>query len=840
MDLPLKFVSFWYPKGVLFFFRTWKNTIAFLEEDLAVGLMFKLLFVPLFHDSSIAGRIISFFFRLFRIFWGLVAFFFVTIIYVLILVSWFGMPLWIVLASLYLKLALLYLAPLCIVGLLLFIHQTLVRSIVPIWHIKTTQDIWKSTKVVQADLDWQKLSQLPEVQSLLVNLELPNTFSSTISPVAFTTLTMQQQELVLAGVIQLAKDCEAKYITPAYFWISMLMTIPTLDQQLLPFNLLKNDFIGALHYLELKRRRQRSIYLWDEEYAVHHLQGVNRGWLGAPTPSLDSISVDLTHEVSTEGADDFIGREEIVSQVVHILSQEKSQDVLLVGEPGSGRSALIRYLAKLIINGDAPEALATKRLVELDITRLLANVTNEGDLATRIKQAFEEVKYVENIIIYVDELQNLGIGEAGQNYNLFSLLLPYIEGNYQFIASTDPGNYARIIEKNGSFARVFHRVDLPPASPEETVQIIEEQGAQLSQHSLEITFLAIKELVTLASKMVHDRVLPDSAIALLEEAKVSAVNGQLTSAIIKQVLQSRIDIPVVELDQNQKNLLLNLEGVIQQRLIGQEQAVKAVADTLRRSSTSLREENRPIGSFLFVGPTGVGKTELAKTLAETYFKSKDAFIRFDMSEYQNEHSLSQLIGSENNPGELTEAIKRKPYALVLLDEFEKASPSILNLFLQVLDDGRLTDFSGKTIDFTNTIIIATSNAASLTIAQGLSRGATVDQLNTVVREELLKVFKPELVNRFDGVVVFKPLTEQQLQQIVQIKLAVLQKQLKEQGYVVNFGPGVIQTLAQRGFDPVLGARPLRRLIQDTLEADLSKLILSGKLMKGQPLSIPSM
>jgi ATP-dependent Clp protease ATP-binding subunit ClpB len=325
-------------------------------------------------------------------------------------------------------------------------------------------------------------------------------------------------------------------------------------------------------------------------------------------------------------------------------------------------------------------------------------------------------------------------------------------------------------------------------------------------------------------------------LGLMSESVTMAKNGKVTTEEIKAALQQHINVPILEVDQSQKDLLLNLEQVIHQQMIDQEPAVKAVSDTLRRASTSLREQNRPIGSFLFVGPTGVGKTELAKTLAATYFKNSAAFLPFDMSNYQTTDSAQRLIGNENMPGELTEAIKRKPYALVLLDEFEKASPQILTLFLQVLEEGRLTDFAGKTVDFTNTIIIATSNAGSLTIAQGLAAGKTVEQLDQPVKDELLKVYRPELVNRFDEVVIFKPLSQEELEKVVVLKLAGLQKQLKEQGYDVQFGMDIVKELAQKGFDPVLGARPMRRLVQDTIEANLSKYILENKLIKGQNFS----
>ncbi|OGE27372.1 hypothetical protein A2867_00670 [Candidatus Daviesbacteria bacterium RIFCSPHIGHO2_01_FULL_40_11] len=525
----------------------------------------------------------------------------------------------------------------------------------------------------------------------------------------------------------------------------------------------------------------------------------------------------------------------VLKEIINILSQEGGRSVILVGPPGSGKTATLRYLAKQIVTGDAPEALATKRIVLLDLTKLLSGIKTQGDLAERVKAIFEEVGLAQNIIIVIEEIHELGMGEVGTSLNLYSLMQPYLESDsFQFIGTTEAENYSRILEKNSSFARLFRKVELSPATEDDTLKILEDRAIEAERKSkVKMTFVAIKTAVALSQKLIHDRVLPDSAISVLKEALTQPLNGWVTKEVIRRVISARVKVPLMEVDNTDKNKLLNLEDEIHQRLIDQEQAVKTVADALRRSATGLREEARPIGSFLFVGPTGVGKTELAKTLSEVYFKTEGAFIRFDMSEYQSSESVSRLIGGSGQEGQLTEAVRQRPYALLLLDEFEKADPKILTLFLQVLEDGRLTDADGRTIDFTNTIIIATSNAGSLIIAEGLKQGRTLEQIEKGINEELLKIFKPELINRFDDVVLFKPLSPEDLQKIVKIKLTSLQKQMKEKGFLVEFDPALVAEFAKRGFDPVLGARPMRRLMQDTLEAKLSKLILQNQLTKGQ-------
>lgn len=820
-SLPIKILLFWYPNSLAFFARTWKNMMLYLEEDLAVGLMFKLLFTPLFHDSSFVGRLLSIGFRLSRIAAGLFAFTAFTLIILFIGGWWLALPVLAIADMPELLSRILFLS-----GVGLFFLNLVFNPHKKIWQLKKSDSLWDASLIKKEKLNFKSLLAHPEVIDFLTNLEIERS--------GFPVYEIPDTEGWGRRAYELARICTSDYITARHFFVSAVLQIPGIDSVLNKLELGSEDFEKTLIYLEKKRNTWRRIYIWDEIFTVRHLKGINRGWLGAPTPNLDLAGEDLTREAASKGFPDLRRESSTLTEITNILSQETGRNLILTGPAGSGKTALLKHLAKQVVTGDAPEALATKRIVLLDLSKLLSGVKTQGDLAEKIKKIFEEVGYSGNIIIAIEEIHELGMGEAGSGMNLYSLLEPYLESDtFQFIGTTEAENYSRVLEKNSAFARLFRKIEVPPATETDTLEILQDRAIEAERkQKLKVTFIAIKTAVALSKKLIHDRVLPDSAISILKEAMTQSVNKWVTKEVVRRVLSRRVKIPLMDVGSADKNKLLNLENEIHESLIDQEPAVKAVADTLRRSVTGLREENRPIGSFLFVGPTGVGKTELAKTLSEVYFKTAGAYIRFDMSEYQHSESVNRLIGGNGQEGLLTEAVRQRPYALLLLDEFEKADPRILTLFLQVLEDGRLTDSSGRTVDFTNTIIIATSNAGSLTIAQGLRERLSFGDIDKKVNEELLKLFKPELVNRFDEVVLFKPLSPNDLAKIVKIKLNNLQKQMKEKGYLIDFSPEIVAELAKRGFDPVMGARPMRRLLQDTLEAKLSKLILQNQLTKG--------
>ncbi len=820
LHLPVHLVEFWYPEAIVFFTKTWKNLMLFLEEDLAVTLMWRLLLTPLFHDSSFVGRILSFVFRLLRVLIGLFAFTLVSVTCFLTALYWFSLPF-----LAFLDLPVFFSRGFFLAGLGLFLIHITTHPHKKVYQVGEN-NLWSASELKKENLNFSYLLNSPEVSELLASLELQLQ--------SFPDFEMKDLEGIAKKAYDFAKKSNSSYIGTRHFFVSALEEIPGIDNMLLKLELRLSDFEQALYFLEKRKILWRRVYIWDDDFTIHHLKGVNRGWVGVPTPNLDLYSTDLTNQATSDPFPRLTRENTIIPEVVNILSQQSGRNVIIVGPSGAGKTALLRHLAKLIVTGDAPSSLATKRIVLLDLTKLLSGIKTQGDLATRIKDIFEEVEFAQNIIVAIEEIHELGVGEVGSNLNLLNLMENYLEEDqFQFIATTEAENYAKILEKNSTFARNFRKIELEPASKSDTLNILEYRSIEAQRKSkMKVTFIALKVCVDLSQKFIRDRVLPDSAISVLKEALASSTNGWVTKEVIRKIISLRVKVPMMDVGNVDKERMLNLETELHQRLIGQNPAVKAVSDALRRSATGLSDDGRPIGSFLFVGPTGVGKTELAKTLADVYFKTEGAFIRFDMSEYQNPESVVRLLGGPGEGGLLTEAVRNRPYALLLLDEFEKANDKILTLFLQVLEDGRLTDGAGRVIDFENTIIIATSNVGSVLIAQGLQQGKSLDIIDKEVNDELLKVFRPELVNRFDEVVLFKSLSQENLQKIVANKLIGLQNQMKNNGFLVEFSPELISELAKRGFDPILGARPLRRLMQDTLEANFSKLILEGKLTKG--------
>jgi ATP-dependent Clp protease ATP-binding subunit ClpC len=565
---------------------------------------------------------------------------------------------------------------------------------------------------------------------------------------------------------------------------------------------------------------------------------MNRAWTARPTPLLDRFSDDLTDLARDEQAGFLIGHDEEFTRLLETLARPVNPNALLVGEAGIGKETIVQHLAFRLTRDDVPRALFDRRLVSLALQNLIAGATSE-ELAKRLQEVVREIELAGNIILCIPDIHNLVHTSGTAFLSAADALMPVIMKNeFPIIGTSFPREFKQMIEPRSDFVGAFEVIPVQEVTVAEAEKILSYESIILEhQYRITVSFGAIKRAVALAKRFMRTKFLPSSAEELLKTAIVDAKSRgekSLGPDRISAVVESKVHVPLHEAGEAEAQSLLHLEDIIHERLIGQSEAVRAVSQALREYRSGLSRPGGPIASFLFVGPTGVGKTELAKTLAKVQFGSEKAMVRFDMTEYQDKQSFFRFIGSPDGAtrGALTDAIMEKPYSLVLLDEFEKAYPDILNLFLQVLDDGRLTDNLGRVVDFTNTIIIATSNAHSDIINESLAKGEPMADIADYLKSRLTDVFKPELINRFSKIVVFQDLAPADLEKIVQLNLNELAETVKSQGMAFDFDPAAVKKLAQLGYDPKFGARPLRRVIDEKLRAPLSEAILSKKIIRG--------
>lgn len=632
--------------------------------------------------------------------------------------------------------------------------------------------------------------------------------------------------------------------------------------------------------------------------------------------ALDKFGRDLTQAANNGEIDPVIGREKEIQRVIQILSRRTKNNPVLIGEPGVGKTAVAEGLALEIAKGNVPEILKDKRVVSLDLTGMVAGAKYRGDFEERIKAAIDEVKKSKNTILFIDELHTIvGAGAAEGSADAANILKPSLaRGDFQVIGATTLNEYRKYIEKDAALERRFQPVKVGEPTPEQAVQILKGlRDSYEAHHKVKITDEAINAAVTLSSRYIADRYLPDKAIDLIDEGaskvrlasltspdnvkeledeiadyekeKASAINeqdferaarlrdeqkelqtklddakkkwqeqqkgnsGEVTAEDIAKIVSEWTGIPVVQLTKEESERLLNMENVLHERVIGQSEAVTAIAKAIRRGRVGLKDPKRPVGSFIFLGPTGVGKTELCKALAEAMFGDENAMLRLDMSEYMEKHTVSKLIGSPpgyvgfEEGGQLTEKVRRKPYSVVLFDEIEKAHPDVFNMLLQILEDGRLTDSQGRTVDFKNTIIIMTSNVGARLITEKQSslgfnsenenaEESEKKDIKELVTGELRKVFRPEFLNRVDDIIVFNKLNKDEIKQIAVKMLKTLENRLDKMNIKISFTDNAISEIADKGFDENYGARPLRRAIQNEIEDPLSEQMLEGKVKDG--------
>ena len=617
--------------------------------------------------------------------------------------------------------------------------------------------------------------------------------------------------------------------------------------------------------------------------------------------SLDIFGTNLTNKAKNNELDEVIGRDKEIERMIQILNRRSKNNPCLIGEPGVGKTAIAQGLALKIASGKVPAKLLNKEVYLLDMTAVIAGTQFRGQFESRMKSIMDECKNLGNIILVIDEIHNIiGAGDAEHSMNAANILKPSLaNGDIQLIGTTTLKEYRKYIEKDTALERRFQPIIVEEPSVDASIDILEGIKKYYEDfHKVKISKDVIKQTVIMSEKYIHDRFLPDKAIDILDEAcsrinlnnkslyqleilknqlkqiqeekeeaaqadstedyqkaaelkakecalteQIEAINStlkltNLTIQDIAEVIESWTKIPVKKITEQETEKLLNLESNLHKRIIGQNEAIEAVSRSIRRNRAGLKSTKRP-PSFIFVGPTGVGKTELAKSLAYEMFGSEDSIIRVDMSEYMESHSTSKLIGSPpgyvgyDDAGQLTEKVKRHPYSIVLLDELEKAHPDVLNILLQVLDDGRLTDNQGNTVSFENTIIIMTSNAGSNLNTNSIGFGGTSVGNKSKILDALKQSFRPEFLNRIDDIVVFESLNKEQLLQIVDLMIGDTQKALSDKNINLQLSDDAKEFLLKKGTDLKYGARPLRRAIIRYIEDELSDMILKNELKDGQ-------
>ena len=593
------------------------------------------------------------------------------------------------------------------------------------------------------------------------------------------------------------------------------------------------------------------------------------------TPALDAYGRDLTRLALQGKLDPVVGREQEIARTLRILSRRRKNNPILLGEPGVGKSAIVEGLAQQLIHTDAPE-LQDKRIISLDMAVLVAGTMYRGQFEERMKNVLQELRRHPEIILFIDEIHTLmGAGNGSGSLDAAGILKPALaRGEVQCIGATTLEEYKKTIEKDGALERRFQKIIVPPATADETKSILERLAPYYSDyHHVNYSPEAIEACVRLADRYITDRSFPDKAIDVLDEAGALVSGRQnpptaqpsnsptaqpsnyqtaegtptVSDTDIAEVVSIISGVPVQRVATAEGQRLRELDATLRSRVIGQDEAVSQVVKAIRRSRMGLADPGRPIGSFFFLGPTGVGKTYLAQCLAEEMFGSKDALVRFDMSEYTEKHTASLMVGAppgyvaHEEGGRLTEAVRRKPYSIILFDEIEKAHPDIFNVLLQVLDEGRLTDRQGHTVDFRNTIIIFTSNVGTRQLAeQGGGIGFESSALDArtsqaILTKALNRTFPPEFVNRLDAVIFFHPLEHDALARIVDIELSGLLARTAVMGYDVTISPEVREQIIREGSDPRYGARPLRRAIQTHIEDVITDILLNQPA--GQPIVV---
>lgn len=615
-----------------------------------------------------------------------------------------------------------------------------------------------------------------------------------------------------------------------------------INEVLYKFDVQDLEIEGLKQWYRNKVHKKYYDKVWKYRASLKPVGAINRAYTSRATPALDSFGRDLTAFVARHGLRVSIGKDELMQSTLRSLRQESNSSVLILGDPGVGKSYFLESLATRMVVEDVPEEIRDMRLVVIDLSIVMARFGSIDGFQQNLEKMFKETVDSGNIILVFEEFGQFFTLREDIRFEVINLLSEYIDRyKIKVIATSDQFTYKLRMSSFKGIVSMFDIQKIPDMPDHLSFQILMDQVAEIEKnHNIAIKTSAVKQIVKYAPFISHERVMPDKGLDFLEEAAIRAKAmylDYLDGALVDTILSEQLGIKIGTISEGESGELQNLEELLHKRVVGQSRAIKAVASALRRARAGLNSGKRPVASFLFYGPTGVGKTEVSKALSEVYYGSEDLMIRLDMSEFQEEENLGRMIGEVNNRGEfvggyLTEAIRSRPYSLVLLDEIEKANPKILDIFLQILDEGNVTDGAGREVDFTNAIIIATSNAGSKRIAE-LSGSKTYEQIKSEVEPILRDVFRVEFLNRFDKLIQFSHLSKIDIEAIANIMLKKLSERIKEQKNIfLEWDKKTIELLRDEAYDPVYGARELRRVIQETIEDRIASAIVAKKVGPG--------
>ena len=657
---------------------------------------------------------------------------------------------------------------------------------------------------------------------------------------SLATIPQNSPEEIFSTAIELHRKLETATVSGSVLTLAIIKNYPDHEKLLAQFQIDFEDLERGVKW------HDHIFSLIDKMNTPKKTGGIARDWSFGWTPTLDRFGMNLSNQVSGSVlmSSNLEQNEDLVEKMIAQFSSGGRQNIALIGADGVGKSTVVSAFAAKLLDASAkiPANLQYRQVVSLDASTIISAAPGRGEIENLINLVLVEAYSAKNIIICLDNAQ-LFFEEGTGSVDISNLLLPILEaGRVRMILTMDEQRFLQISAKNPALAGALNRIQVQPAGFEETLAVMEDKLILFEhQNKVFYQFQALKEAYRLSQRYIFDLEMPGRAVRLLEMSASYAENGIVRASSVQQAIEKTMNVKIASSDNSsEKETLLNLENLLHARMIGQEKAVAAVSNALRRARTGVRNENRPIGTFLFLGPTGVGKTELSKALAEVYFNGEENIVRLDLNEFVNLDDVSRLIADgSRDANSLTAQVMKKPFSVILLDEIEKAHPNVLTALLQVLDEGILRDEKNREVSFRDAIIIATSNAGALRIQELISRGYNSETAEPLIVQDLInsREFRPEFLNRFDEIVVFEPLSKDNLKQIIDLMIAGVNRTLAPQKISVSVSPEAKELLAEKGYDPQLGARPMRRVIQKVVENTIARKMLSGEASAGSVVEI---